>query len=174
MKKAITTLALAVLCLTLPLSAAHHTMKDQMLKSLDGIEKKLVGLAEAMPADKFGWSPMEGVRSFSAVCMHIASANYFIASQLGATPPEGVDVRGLEKNVTAQADVVKHLQASIAFARQAIEATSDSAMNDSINFFGSESTKGGAVLAIVEHGSEHLGQAIAYARMNKVVPPWSR
>ena len=47
-------------------------------------------------------------------------------------------------------------------------------MNDSINLFGSESTKGGAVLAIVEHSSEHLGQAIAYTRMNQVVPPWSR
>ena len=175
MKKAIATLALAVAFLPFnTASAAHHSMKDQLLKSLDGIEKKLVGLAEAVPDDKFSWSPMEGVRSFSAVFMHVASANYFIGSQLGPKPPEGVDIRGLEKNVTTKAGVVKELKASMAFARKAIESTSEEAMSESINLFGNESTKGGAALVIVEHGSEHLGQAIAYARMNKVVPPWSR
>ncbi len=175
MKNTIALFALMVAALAFagPLRA-DESIKAQLLKSFDGIEKKVVSLAEAMPADKFSWRPMEGVRSYSEVCMHIAAASYAIAGALGPKPPASVDVGGLEKNVTAKADVVKQLKDALAFARNAIESTPDSAMGDAVKLFGSASTKGGVMLALVEHSSEHLGQSIAYARMNKVAPPWSR
>ena len=174
MTRTLTGLALALALFLAPAApAAHHSVKDDVLKAVDGMEKKLVGLAEAMPQDAYGWSPMEGVRTTSQVFMHIAAANYFISGSLGAAMPSDVDVRGLEKNVTTQADVVEHLKKSIAHVREAVKAVPEDQLGEEIKMFGQDSTKRGAMLVIVEHMSEHLGQSIAYARSNKVVPPWS-
>lgn len=171
----LTPLALAVaLIAAAPLSAAHHSVKDDVVKAVDGMEKKLVALAEAMPDDAYDWSPMEGVRTTSRVFMHVAAANFFISGALGAEMPSDVDVRGLEENVTSKKDVVAMLTKSIAHARGAIEAVPEDQLSAEIKMFGQDSTKRGAMLVIMEHMSEHLGQAIAYARSNKVVPPWSK
>lgn len=165
----------AVLCLAgLPAQAAPSSVKDEVLATLDGIETKLVGLAEATPQEKLGWRPSEGIRSTSEVFMHVASANYFIAGMLGAAPPTGVDVRGLEKNVTKQADLVEQMKKSFEYARNAVNGVSEEDLGATINMFGQESTKRNAMLTLVEHASEHLGQSIAYARMNGIVPPWSQ
>jgi len=157
-----------------PLSAAHHSVKDDVVKAIDGMEKKLVALAEATPDDAYGWSPMEGVRTTSQVFMHIAAANYFISGSLGAEMPSDIDVRGLEKNVTSKEAVVAMLTKSIAHARAAIQAVPEDQLGAEIKMFGQDSTKRGAMLVIMEHMSEHLGQSIAYARSNKIVPPWSK
>jgi uncharacterized damage-inducible protein DinB len=38
---------------------------------------------------------------------------------------------------------------------------------------GREATIDGMYLRIIVHANEHMGQLVAYARMNGVVPPWS-
>jgi len=151
-------------------SAADHTIQDQVVQRLNSIEEKLVQLAEAMPQEKMSWRPMEGVRSPSEVFMHVAAANYFIAGALGAETPSDVNPREFEKSVTDKADVAAKLKDSFAFARKAVEEADP---EEATKLFGQESTKQGAMLVLVEHASEHLGQSIAYARMNEVVPPWS-
>lgn len=168
------TLAAALCLASFPAQAAHHSIKDDAVAALDGIEKKLVGLAEATPQDKLGWRPSEGVRSASEVLMHVATANYFIAGMLGAPQPTGVDVRGLEKNVTKQADLVAQLEKSFEYARNAVKGVSEDDLGAAIKMFGQDATKRKAVLTMVEHSSEHLGQSIAYARMNGITPPWSK
>ena len=72
------------------------SIAELFLADLDTVEKKYGSLAEAIPADKFGWRPGEGVRSVSEVFTHVASANYMIPSMIGIEPPEG-DFRGMEK-----------------------------------------------------------------------------
>ena len=174
MLKLVATLAVAVCLATLPAQAAHHTVQDDVLAMLDGIEKKLVDLAGATPEAKMSWRPGEGVRSTSEVFMHVAGANYFLSGMLGAAPPSGVDVRNLEKNVTKQGDVIAQLKKSFEHARSAVKAVSDAQLADAIKMFGQDATKRKAMMTLVEHASEHLGQSIAYARMNKIVPPWSQ
>ena len=158
----------------LPAQAAHHSVQDDILAALDGIEKKLVDLAGATPQSKMAWRPGEGVRSTSEVFMHVAGANYFLSGMLGAPAPATVDVRNLEKNVTTQADVIAQLKKSFEHARNAVKAVSEAQLNDAIKMFGQDATKRKAMLTLVEHGSEHLGQSIAYARMNQITPPWSQ
>ncbi len=171
----LTTLALfSTLAVAIPATATHHSVKDDVLRSIDGMEKKLVALAGAMPEDTYGWSPMEGVRNTGKVYTHIAAGNYMIASGLGAATPAGIDVQGLEKNVTAKADVIESLKQSIAHAKKAIAAVPEDQLGDSIKMFGQDMTKRAGILIVMEHMSEHLGQAIAYARSNEVVPPWSK
>lgn len=170
----ILSLAVALCAGSLPLSAAHHTVQDDVVAMLDGIEKKLVDLAGATPQEKMSWRPADGIRSTSEVFMHVAGANYFLAGMLGAKPPADVDVRNLEKNVTKQADIIAQLKKSFDHARAAVESVSEAQVNDAIKMFGQDATKRKAMLTMVEHASEHLGQSIAYARMNGITPPWSQ
>jgi uncharacterized damage-inducible protein DinB len=145
--------------------------QSELLANFDGTQKKIIALAEAIPADKYGWRPAEGVRSISEVFMHIAGANYMIPSALGAKPPAGIS-RDMEKTVTDKAKVVEQLKGSFTHVRTALEGVEDPAK--ATKLFGRDSTYGNTQLLIVTHLHEHLGQAIAYARVNNVTPPWSR
>ena len=40
-------------------------------------------------------------------------------------------------------------------------------------FFDHQATGEGLYLRLLIHANEHMGQLVAYARMNGVVPPWS-
>ena len=92
---------------------------------------------------------------------------------LGAAPPEGVDPRNLEKSTTAKADVIAALKKSMEHAVSSIEKMSDDDLMQSMKLFGRDTTHQGALLVFVRHMGEHLGQSIAYARVNGVRPPWS-
>lgn len=134
---------------------------------------KLVQLAEAIPADKYGWRPMEGVRSVSEVLVHVAGANYFLSGALGVAPPEGLS-RDMEKTVTDKAAVIDLLKKSFEHVKQAVDGTSAAALGEQVNAFGRSFSKLQVLLIIGGHAHEHLGQSIAYARSNGVVPPWSQ
>ena len=164
----------AVLLLSLASQpAVAATIAELFLADLDAVEQKYVGLAEAIPADKYGWRPGEGVRSVSEVFTHVASANYMIPSMIGIEPPEG-DIRGMEKNVTAKAEVTAKIKESFAHLRQGVKGIPAGDIDKPIKMFGRDSTTGGALMLIINHMHEHLGQMIAYARVNGVVPPWSK
>lgn len=166
-----------LLLVSAPVFADHHEMsgvRGDFMNELNQIEEKLVGLAGAIPADDYGWRPMEGVRSVSEVFMHVAAGNYFFLQPLGVDGPEGLDPRGLEKNVTDKDAVIKELKRSFEYARKAVQSVGDDHLEDMVKMFGSDWSKRKVLLLYVTHGHEHLGQMIAYARSNEVVPPWSR
>jgi len=146
--------------------------RADLIGNFDYAAKELVSLAEAVPAEKYSWRPASGVRSVSEVYMHVASGNYYLASFTGAKVPEGID-RDMEKKVTDKAQVVEALKKSIAHARAAIQNTPDSDLDTKVKFFGRDMTKRAIFLVLAGHVHEHLGQSIAYARSNGVVPPWS-
>jgi uncharacterized damage-inducible protein DinB len=160
--------------LTTSVCAGATGIRGDLLARLDTIESKIVGLAEAMPAEKYTWRPMEGVRSVSELFMHVASANYRIPSMIGASIPDGIDARGLEKSTTDKAKIVPTLKASFQHLKTAVENVNDADLEKSVKLFGRDSNYRGVLLLITEHLSEHLGQGIAYARTNQVKPPWSR
>jgi len=140
-------------------------------RNLAFVGDRIVQLAEAIPEDKYGWRPMEGVRSVSEAIMHIAGGNYFLAGRLGASPPEGVDMENLEK-VTGKAEVIAALKESLAHMSKAFDAVTDRSAK--IDIFGREGTVEDMMVIAISHVHEHFGQLIAYARSNQVVPPWSQ
>jgi uncharacterized damage-inducible protein DinB len=146
--------------------------KTDLLASMDDAAKKLVELAQATPADKYGWRPAPGVRSISEVYMHVAAGNYLLPSSFGVARPEGMD-RTLEQKVTEKTQVVEALQKSIAHARAAVQNFSDADLDKKAKFFGRETTERWLLIQLNSHMHEHLGQSIAYARVNGVAPPWS-
>lgn len=172
----------SVLCLTMTASQEKNQHQEsaapvsgfrgEFLRQLDDVEKKVVDLAQAVPQERYTWRPMEGVRSVSEVYMHLANANYLLPQFMGAKPPAG-ESRDTEKTVTEKADVVQFLKESFAHIRQVALNTSDSDLDKLATLFGRETTVRDVLFTAALHMHEHLGQSIAYARMNGVVPPWT-
>jgi uncharacterized damage-inducible protein DinB len=131
---------------------------------------ELITLAEATPAEKFSWRPAPGVRSISEVYVHIALAHSFFLTTCGVK----VDIPGIardaEKKVTSKDDVIKLLKASIDAVKENYPKLD---MKKSVKFTGADTTVDGIMIHLISHTNEHLGQSIAYARMNGIVPPWS-
>jgi len=136
-------------------------------------EDKFTRLAEAIPAEKYGWRPSPEVRSFAEVFLHVAAANYNLYKLVGTPPPSGFEVKGFEKSTSDKAKVIATLKDSFAHAKKSITAMPDADLGKGMDWFGGKNTERGILLFIVRHAAEHLGQSIAYARFIGVVPPWT-
>jgi uncharacterized damage-inducible protein DinB len=174
--------ALALGASALPLAAqapaapaATGDVRTELVAQLLDAEKKMVALAEATPQDKYAWRPAAGVRSTSEVFMHMVGANYMIPAMAGAKRAAGVNLaQDSERTVTDKAAIVDHLKKSFAYTRAAVMEVPPSEFGTAVNLFGQPSTKRGVLVLMATHAHEHLGQSIAYARVNGIVPPWSR
>jgi len=168
-----------LLLLSFALSAAAlHAQPEGIFQGWDGefshVSQQLIALAEATPAEKFTWRPAPGVRSMSEVYMHIAAANFFLLSRTGPKMP--ADLKDdAEKTVTAKADVIAWLKRSLDAVKTAHPTVKGADMQRKVKVFGAfEGTVESVYLRIIVHNNEHMGQLIAYARMNGIVPPWSK
>jgi uncharacterized damage-inducible protein DinB len=137
------------------------------------LQKKLTGLAAAIPADKFNWRPAEGVRSVGEVYLHIAQANYGFSKYLGATPPITFETKAYEKSITDKAKIIEQLNQSFEFLSGVVDKMTFTDIQAPVKEFGPEANKGDVLWILSTHAHEHLGQSIAYARTNGIVPPWT-
>jgi uncharacterized damage-inducible protein DinB len=152
---------------------AGGAVKAEIIRQLDEAEEKLVALANATPAEKLGWKPGEKVRSTGEVFLHVAGGNYFLASLAGTKVPDGVNMKDMEKNAGDKAVVIDTLKKSFDHVRKMIQAASDADLEKKVKIFDHEGTVREVYLLLATHAHEHLGQSIAYARMNGITPPWS-
>jgi uncharacterized damage-inducible protein DinB len=154
-------------------SALHSGASTEFVDEISFYEARYTRLAEAVPADKYNWRPAEGVRSIGEIFAHIVAANYGIARAFGTQPPAGVDFKAIGAAAGDKAKTVQGLKDSFAHFRKAILALSDADVDKPQKMFGRETTQRGAFFMVTGHMGEHLGQSIAYARMNGIVPPWT-
>jgi uncharacterized damage-inducible protein DinB len=154
-------------------AASAGNVKSEMLAWIKDAEDKLIQLAEATPDAKYGWKPGKDVRTTGEVFMHVTAANYGVPSFWGVAPPAGFKFDTFEKSLTKKADIQAALKASFAHMEKGFEAMSDADLEKSVEFFGMKSTVRGGYMLLLSHAHEHLGQSIAYARMNGIVPPWT-
>ena len=168
-------MTLGALALALAVPAAAQQISPEraaMLAQYDDAWTKLVQLAEAIPADKYSWRPAQGVRSVSEVFMHVAIGNYFVARSAGVTSTVAIS-QNTESGTTDKAQVVAFMRAAQEFGHNAIRNVPDADLAKATKLFGADSDYRTVYAVIVSHAHEHLGQSIAYARMNGVTPPWS-
>ena len=154
-------------------AAAASGARAEFLEEVAYYEQRYTRLAEAVPAEKYSWRPAEGVRSIGEVFTHIATANYGIPRALGTPPPAGFDPKAIQAAATDKAKTAQLLKDSFAHFRQAILAINDGDMDKPQKMFGRQTTVRGAFIMITGHFGEHLGQSIAYARVNGITPPWT-
>lgn len=164
--------------------AAEGGFQSDVATDLERTGGRLVALAEAIPADKYGWRPAEGVRSVSEVFLHVANGNTLMPPALGATPPPDVELpqdmpsamawmREREARITAKDEVLAALRQSVGYAAGAVRGLASPALEEEIAVFGFPASRRAYVMILLTHNHEHLGQAIAYARSIGVTPPWS-
>jgi hypothetical protein len=154
-------------------------LRTSYLASLEEVQGKFLQLAEAFPADKYAWRPAPGVRSVGEVFMHVASEYYVWSPRsFGATPspvvtmtPDGF--KQFEASATKE-NVLKHLKEGFAYGKQAVQGVDPATLTGTRKFFGSDATTADIALGMSGDLHEHLGQLIAYARMNGIKPPWSK
>ncbi|HKW98933.1 MAG TPA: DinB family protein [Bryobacteraceae bacterium] len=161
-----------------PQSAA--SFRHDYLINFSDVETKVLSLAKAIPQEKYSWRPGSGVRSVSEVYVHIANGNRLLLSVMNGMPPREAFMKTVkaneerERTVTEKSKVVADLEASFKEVHAALDRASEEDLSKAIKFFGQDATPRAVYLSIMNHASEHLGQSIAYARMNGIVPPWSR
>ncbi len=160
--------------------AALHAQVDPLEGVWQGYEgewthvsRQLVALAEAIPSEKFAWRPAPGVRSTGEVLMHIAITNFYLLSVTGPKMPADLKSAEMEKTVTAKAEVIGWLKRSLDAVRSAHAGLTSSDLQRTVKINNRGATVDGMYLRIIVHANEHMGQLIAYARMNGIVPPWS-
>ena len=173
---------IAALSLSAPINAqTRDGVMGDLLKDVTALEKKVLDLAKAMPESAYAWKPADGVRSTAEVLMHVAADNYLLPALLNNAPPKETGITkdyktamAFEKKSANKASVLAELEKSFAFLRTSMNSTTDAQLNEAIEFFGQKSTTRGVWISTATHLHEHLGQLIAYARSNKVTPPWSK
>jgi uncharacterized damage-inducible protein DinB len=177
-------LACAALALSLaaPAAQAQQPATDlhaELIAGIDRLESQYLGLAEAMTG-RYDWRPGEGVRSVSEVFMHVAGANYLFGAIVGVDVPADLPgapdlwaMLGAVDEVTVEAAVRDALRRSFAHARATGASIRPQDLDGTADLFGTPATRRATLLMLVTHMHEHLGQSIAYARMNGVAPPWS-
>ena len=152
-------------------SAATGAIQTEFNSMLTDAEQKIIELAETVPPGKYEWAPDKEARKFSELFMHVAAANYFLPTFFGQQVPQGIEPMKFESTIKEKPQVVQRLRESFAAAHKSIDATKD--LDTMVDVFGRQVTKRYAMLLLVSHAHEHLGQAIAYARSNDITPPWT-
>jgi uncharacterized damage-inducible protein DinB len=155
------------------------SFQKDLLVSFQDAENKVMSLAKAEPAEKFSWRPGTGVRSVGEVYVHIANGNRLLLTLMRGMPARDEfmkmvrDNEQREKTIAEKSKVMADLESSFKEVHSALDNATEEALSRSIKFFGEDTTPRGVYITINAHVSEHLGQSIAYARMNGIVPPWS-
>jgi uncharacterized damage-inducible protein DinB len=154
-------------------TAPSYDMKAQSLLDLDAQNKKFIQLAEALPQEKFTWRPSPDARSFAEVFLHVSGERYQILGLGGATPPADFDPKTYEKSTTDKTKIVAELKKSGEFMQSTINAMTNADFAKLLPKLGPEANAGDVVYILVVDCHEHMGQVVAYARENGIVPPWT-
>ncbi|HXZ10909.1 MAG TPA: DinB family protein [Candidatus Sulfotelmatobacter sp.] len=157
-------------------TAPSYDMKAQSLLDLDAQNKKFIQLAEALPQEKFTWRPSPEARSFAEVFLHVSGERYQILALGGATPPAGFnpkDPKTYEESTTDKAKIIAELKKTGEFMDATINAMTNADFAKLLPKLGPDANAGDVVYILVVDCHEHMGQLVAYARENGIVPPWT-
>ena len=154
-------------------TAPSYDMKAQAALDLDGVNKKVISLAQALPQDKYNWRPSPDSRSFAEVFLHVSGERYFILGLMGAAPPAGFDGKTYEKSTTDKARIIDELTKSGDYTQKTIAGMANADYAKLLPKLGPQANEGDVIYMLVADAHEHLGQLVAYARVNGIVPPWT-
>jgi len=150
-----------------------------LLMPLGELTAKATRLAEVIPVEKYDWRPAPGVRSFKEVFLHIAYGTHLMmniadGASKDAITKEIAENEKAEKQPMNKEQVIAAMKENLAAFRKALESATAGSLTRDIDFFGNATTRRAVLANIDTHISEHVGQAIAYARVNGIVPPWNQ
>lgn len=173
----------------IPLAAAAQaqptpapTLASNLDQEISAIEKQVLDVAEAMPEDKFNFTPdslhiagsdYKGVRSFAGELRHIGASNYFLWSSLtGDKLPDDVKDGNGPAALKTKAEIINFVKDSFALGHKAAATLTADNMMQTVNQ--GKWTRLHRAEFGVAHAYNHYGQLVEYLRMNGIVPPASR
>lgn len=149
-------------------------VRDELMGQFNESMAKFIRLAEAMPADKFTWRPQADAMEVAHVYAHVAHYNYrYPSTAMGVAVPASLKLDTLEA-IRDKAQIVQLLRSSADYVRKGIAAMPAEQLDRRTTLYGRSVPHWAVLVQLVAHMNEHLGQSIAYARSNNVVPPWSQ
>jgi uncharacterized damage-inducible protein DinB len=161
--------------------AEQPVIVQEFLGQVDFMRGRVTQLADAMPQSAYEWRPMDGVRSVSEVYLHVAFGNYICVTVSGGTVPEEVGFvmdfskeNNWDTQTTNKAMIMEKMNKSFDILKERIAALTEEDINREVEAFGMKMSLRNFIISMIAHCHEHLGQSIAYARMNGVTPPWSK
>jgi hypothetical protein len=156
----------------------HDLRFHDLERVVETAHEKFTALAASMPDSAMAWRPMEGVRSPAEVYAHVAADNYYVPALMGWPAPAATGVtsdvttfRAYQERAMSREELLAAVDASFDFLRAAMRESAEDLDREVV--LGSPTTVGDVWIRAIVHLHEHLGQSIAYARANGVVPPWS-
>jgi len=159
-------------------SAEFAAWRQVQQADIDALRKKLMALAKAVPADKLAWRPMEGTRSFREVFAHVAAEGNTETAMFGHPLPPGslADFDAEEARLKKLPDdqLIPVMDRAMQSLSTTLGGLSRATLNSPIKYYGQSTLPRVAATYTLNDLHEHLGQLVAYARMNSIVPPWSR
>lgn len=145
------------------------------------IQGRIADLAKAVPQSAYEWRPGEEVRSVSEVYLHAAFANYICVTVSGGTVPREIGfemdfskANAWDTQSTDKTAILGKLNESFEILKERIGMLTEEDLNREVEVFGMTMSTRNFIISMIAHAHEHLGQSIAYARMNGVTPPWSK
>ena len=162
------------------LPAQVQTLKEYHVADVAQLREKFIGLANAFPEDKYDWRPMQGTRSVRDVLVLLAAEGNVFPENWGLPRAEGA-VQGYEAEsarldsvAKTKAQLIAELERSFDHLSRSLAGMSDSARSADGKTWGMDMKVDAGITMALSDMHEHLGQLIAYARTNGIVPPWSR
>jgi hypothetical protein len=158
-------------------SGGMQAWQDDAVADLEQMRDKFLSLSEAFPEDTWDWMPMEGTRSVRDVMVLMVVEGNIFPGMWGASPasgaadgfgPETARVGGMSK-----AGVIREMERSLNHMIASVRSMTEADRVADRNWFRTETSGAGVVQRAIMDMHEHLGQSIAYARANQIVPPWS-
>jgi uncharacterized damage-inducible protein DinB len=163
--------------------------RGEFLWELEIAERQMTAMAGAIPSERYVWRPHRDARAISEVFVHVAAGNFMLLEAVGGTAPvdlyEGVPAQGeerlwglvrrndeLEKNIREKGTVIDVLKRSLEAIRKLFAQADDAALDQHLHFFGEQTTVRRVYMRLLAHMHEHMGQMIAYIRINSIDIPW--
>jgi len=145
-----------------------------MRSAWNGAKQNVRRSADVMPEAKYGFKPVDSVRSYGAILAHVAGASYeFCAAAKGEKTPHAEDE--FEKSAKTKAEIVKALDGAIAYCDEIYKTLDDAKAAQVVNgaFGGPKGPRAAALFGNTGHYQEHYGNIVTYLRINGLVPPSS-
>ena len=159
-------------------SAEFEAWRKVQKQDIDGLREKFMALAKAVPADKLGWRPMKGPRSFHDAFAHVAAEGNTETAMFGGKLPAGAladfDAEEARLGKLPDDQLIAVMDQSMESLSATLAGLSLDQMNTPITYYGRPTLPRVATTYTLIDLHEHLGQVVSYARMNQIVPPWSK
>jgi uncharacterized damage-inducible protein DinB len=154
------------------LAQSPSPVLDALRRNAEHAQRNLIGAAESMPAEKYGFKPTPAQMSFGELVLHVAGANDFMCSTISGTkPPAEPKLQPTGSKET----LIARVRRSFDFCTSALAKVGDERLGETVPFFGGRTiSRAGAVLDLVADWADHYGAAAVYLRLNGVLPPTAK